>query len=515
MKSAENSMKYFWLTFGLLTLAIIAYVLFQYPQPGIADQGDFDRVMFVSGLELKAEDVNDPNFVRFLDYTVTDYKISEVSILSPLSRLKATSISYIITLISFICKVCGQDIFKTGYLAIAYVLMYVFAMYTIIRFLNIDNRIKLTFLVSIALLVFLDGNYLVWFNSLYGEPMMITTLMLYVAAWVYYIHDRYVLKSEDKVFAKIIFVYLAAFLFLGAKMQVLSALPIIMFMLAMLFWENRHIIKPYQAGLLCILYCILIAYPLGLNLVNKDISKDTQYDSVFYGILKDSQNPTQDLIEMGLNPDMAVDAGKHAFLEKGEYIKYVPHSQITQEEFYSKMSNAKLVKFYLTHPARLMQGMKYTANQAFLTSSFLGKYQRDYSETPVREFDRFTTWSSFREHQLPKSLLFLAIIYIAVITVSLIIYAKSWKFQEIKAKIQLLWGIMCIGLMQFPMPFVGNGQADTSKQLYLFNFVFDVILVVSVFWCLNRFIDFCYLKSIRKSLSTNDITQLSQLTPTK
>ena len=492
MKSRENTLQYLWVTFGLLALGIIIYVLFQFPQPGVSDQGDFDRVMSVSGLELKAENLEDPNFVRFLNYTVTDYRISDVSILRLLNRLQATSMSYLITLVSLICKVFGQDTFKTEYLAIVYVMMYVFAMYMIIKYFNIKSKIKLTLFILITLIIFLDGNYLVWFNSLYGEPMMITTLMLYICAWVYYIYGRNVLKSEEKIFSKIIFVYITAFLFLGSKMQVLSALPIILLMLVKLFWENKRLLKRYQVWLLCFLYFILIIYPIRLNLINKDISEDTQYNSVFYGILKDSKNPIQDLIDMGLNPDMAVEAGKHSFLDKGEYVRYIPHNKITQEEFYNQISNSKLVKFYIAHPSRFIEGMKYTAGQAFLTSTVLGKYQRSYSETPIREFNRFTLWSSFREHQLPKNLWFLIIIYTVVLTVSIIVHVKNKGFQEIKAKIHLLWGVMCIGLIQFPMPYVGNGQADTSKQLYLFNFVFDVILVVSVCWCLNKFIDSCY-----------------------
>ncbi len=477
--------------FGFLVLGIIFYVLFQFPQPGVADQGDFDRVMYVSGLELKAEDVNNPSFVRFLDYTVTDYKISDISILGLLNRLNATSMSYLITLVSFICKAFGQDTFKTQYLAIAYVMIYVIAMYMIIKYLNIKNKITFMLCVLVTLFVLLDGNYLVWFNSLYGEPMMITTLMLYISAWVYYIYNRNVLKSE-RVFSKIIFIFLAALFLLGSKIQVLSALPIILLMLINLIWENKSLLKQYQIWLLCFLYSILIVYPLSLNIIDKNISKERQYNSVFYGVLKDSENPTQDLINMGLNPDMAVEAGKHAFLDKGEYTKYAPHSQITQEEFYSKISNSKLVKFYITHPARFIQGVEYTASQSLITSTYLGKYQREYSETPVREFNRFTIWSSFREH-LPQKLLFLIMTFIVVFIVSLIIYIKNKGLPEIKAKIQLLWGVMLIGLIQFPMPYVGNGQADTSKQLYLFNFVFDIVLVVSVCWCLDKFIDFCYL----------------------
>ncbi|HWP96461.1 MAG TPA: hypothetical protein VN426_06395 [Syntrophomonadaceae bacterium] len=498
MKPEDNTMKYLWLTLGLLALGIIAYVLFQYPQPGVADQGDFDRVMNASGLALKAQNINDPSFVRFLNYTVTDYQISNVSILKLFGRLGATSIAYVITLISFICKLFGQDTFKTGYLAIAYVIMYAFALYVICKYLNITSKVKLTFFVLLSLLVFLDGNYLIWFNSLYGEPMMITTLMLYIAAWVYYIYHRHVLIFEEKVFPKIIFIFIAAFLFAGSKMQVLAALPIIFLMLVKLLWENRGLLKPNQLWVFCFLYIVLLVYPLSLNFIDRGISKDRQYNAVFYGILKDSKNPTQDLIDMGLNPDMAVEAGKHSFLPEREYVKYVPHTQITQEAFYSKISNSKLVKFYITHPLRLIQGMEYTAGQAFITSTFLGKYQREYSEIPVKEFNRFTLWSSFREHQLPKNLLFLAATYTVVLAVSLIMYVKNKAIQEVKAKIQLLWGVMFIGLIQFPMPYVGNGYADTAKQLYLFNFVFDGILVVSACWCLNKSMDFCHLTHRRR-----------------
>ena len=491
MKSEERTMKYWRLTLGLLTVAIIYYVLFQYPQPGIADQGDFDRVMNVSGLRLPIENLNDPNFIRFLNYPVTDYQIYNLNILSLVDRLKATTITYLITMVSLICKMFGQDTFKTGYLAIAYVIMYISALYVIMKYLEIKNKFKLLLFTLITLLAGLDGNYLVWFNSLYGEPMMITTLILNIAAWVYYIYHRHVLQSQEKIFSKILLIFLSAYSFLGSKMQVLSALPIVLFMVGKLVWDNRRILKQYQIWLLGFLYCILIIYPLSLNLNDQDNS-NRQYNAVFYGILKDSQSPSQDLIDMGLNPDMAVDASKHTFLAKSEYVRYIPRTQITQQEFYSKISNGKLVKFYVTHPARFLQGMEYTASQAFTTTTFLGKYPRAYSEAPVREFNRFTLWSTFREQHLPKHLWFVLLTYTVVFAVSLFIYLKNQGFQKVKARIHLLWGIIMIGLIQFPMPYVGNGQADTSKQLFLFNFIFDVILIVSVCWCLSKLIDFYY-----------------------
>ena len=153
------------------------------------------------------------------------------------------------------------------------------------------------------------------------------------------------------------------------------------------------------------------------------------------------------------------------------------------------MSNGKLAKFYLTHPNRLIDGMRYTASKAFNTTTSLGKYSREYSEKPIIEFNRFTTWSTFREKYLPTNLGFILSVYGIMGMVSIYLFIKSKMNKEIKNKILLLWVVMSIGAIQFPMPFVGNGQADTAKQLFLFNFIFDGILIIGLCWCCFKLID--------------------------
>lgn len=187
---------------------------------------------------------------------------------------------------------------------------------------------------------------------------------------------------------------------------------------------------------------------------------------------------------------MASEAGKHSYLDPSEYVKYAPRTEITEEEFYSKISNGKLAKFYLIHPTRLIEGMKYTAGKAFLTSTSLGKGYRSDSEEPIIEFNRFTIWSDFRKAKLPKNLLFIIGVYLVVFIVSIFRFTNNRSDGEVRTKIILLWCLMMLGAIQFPMPFVGNGQADTAKQLYLFNFVFDIMLIISVLWTLFKIFDF-------------------------
>ncbi len=474
-----------WLILGLLALNMAAFVLMQEPRPGVADQGDFDRVMNVSGLELPAQKAADHNFVRFLDYPVTDYHITAAGPVELLFRLKATSISYLITPISLVCKILGQDTFKTSYLAVIYLALYLLAVFVIARYLDPGNPLKQAGLALIALPVLLDGNYLVWFNSLYGEPMMMVTLLLYIAAWVYYIYRRYVQQVPGARFIEILLILAAAHLFLGSKLQVISAWPVIVLMLVLLIRADWSRLTRSQTAMVLILLGVVAWYPLQLNIHNRSIGELTKYNSVFYGILKDSSDPAVDLIDMGLDPDMAVEAGKHAFLAAGDYSRYAPGAALTRNEFYSQVSNLDLITFYITHPARLLQGMKYTSGQAFTTATWMGKYSPEYSLAPVREFDRLTAWSQLRQ-QLPHNLLFITLVFLGVMTVSLRVYRQNRRRAEVRARIALLWAVMAIGLLQFPMPFMGNGYADTGKQLFLFNFTFDLAIVTTVGWSLNQ-----------------------------
>lgn len=474
--------------FIILAVSIIAYVIFKSPIQGIADQGDFDRVMSASGLSLLDSDTSNPDFVRFYKYIVTDYKISP-SILTIFTTIVGSSIGYLIAIINILCKVLGSDVFKTQYLAIAYSIIYIFAIVLLLKNLKLNSKVKYLFTGITFLFVFFDGNYLMWFNSLYGEPMMISTTLLLIASYLNYINYKYDGEDQEKLLKKIYFVFAAAFLFLGSKMQVLTALPFVMILLGKMFWENKSVFNKKTRTKLMIVFAIVVIYPLEISATNGNISKDTQYNSVFYGVLYDSDTPEQDLIDMGLNPDMAVEAGKHSYLDKDEYVKYVPRTEITEEEFYSKMGNSKLAKFYLTHPLRLIDGMEYTASKAFITSTSLGKTSRDYSEESITELNRFTTWSEFRENMLPANLWFIVGVYLVIFLFSLWKLLKNKQDGKLVSKIILMWCIMLIGAIQFPMPLVGNGHADTAKQLYLFNFIFDIMLLLCINYIFYGIVD--------------------------
>lgn len=493
----NNKYKLFLSLFSILAFSIIVYIIFKSPVQGVADQGDFDRVMSPAGLSLLDSDKSNPDFIRFYKYTVTDYKIT-ANILNVFMTIIGSSIGYVIGIINVICKLLGSNVFKTEYLAIAYSLMYILGLVLILRNLRLNSKIKYIFTSLLFLFIFFDGNYIMWFNSLYGEPMMISTCLLLIGTYLNYINYKYDDNNQEKLLRNIYWVFVSAFLFLGSKMQVLTALPFVIVLLGKMLWDNKEIFNKKTMIKLLIIFGVVVIYPLEISATSGNISKDTQYNSVFYGVLYDSETPEQDLIDMGLNPDMAVEAGKHSYLDEEEYVKYIPRTEITEEEFYSKMGNSKLAKFYLTHPLRLIQGMEYTASKAFITSTSLGKTSRAYSEEPITELDRFTGWTKIKENYFPEKLWFIAGVYLIMFAFSIWKFIKNKDNNKNRSKIILMWAVMLIGAIQFPMPLVGNGHADTAKQLFLFNFIFDIMIIICVSYVFYAIVDF-FLKVVNKN----------------
>lgn len=470
----KNSIRLIILIFLACSVLIVTYVLFIPPRPGVADQGDFQRVMDVTGLR-EIYITEDERNSMFFKYVRNKYLMKPVNPLRLFCIIPTTSMIYPVSVAKILCSVTGGGIFNTEVLALVYAALYITAIALCIKWFGRQSTLPMV-LAAVFLSVFIlfDGNYLVWFNSLYGEPMMITGLALFSASVLNISNKTHSVTNRDLMFTVI-----SAVLFLGSKAQCISALPFVILIIARCFsfkykFRNGQLIKK-----ILIPAVLIIFYTLGFYLqINSTCGTDTIYNSVFYGILKNSENPERDLQILGLNTDMAAEAGKHAYLPENEYEKYVPWSDITLKEFNQKISYFKIIRFYLLNPGRLIQGMEYTASQSFQTASSLGKYKKTDVPEYTSLFDRFTLWSDMRSRHLPKKLWFIAAFLAVFLTVSIIKYLKTDK-TSVRLRTELAWFIAATGIFQFPMPFIGNGCADTAKQLFLFNYTFDVLIIIS------------------------------------
>lgn len=482
LNSVKNlkSHKFVALAGAISAVLITALVLFYSPMPGVADQGDFERVMSVAGLR---EISNDST--HWFKYVTTEYKMVPLSTARLIGLIPTTSMIYPIAAARVISRLVGSAYFNTRCLAIVYAVIYILSLYICFRCIRFERTATNIFFIMLSLLILMDGNYLIWFNSLYGEPMMITGLLCFAAFFLYISQNI----NRINIF-KILLLFIPAYLFLGAKLQCFVALPFIgVLLIRLALFSGRRINAKKIMNLYASVIGILaLGFYVSVN--NVQISSrcgvDTMYNSVFYGILKESKDPEKDLELLGLSPDMAVDAGKHAYLPKKDYVRYAPWSELTITQFNDRMSNSKLLKFYLLQPVRLIKGMEYTASKSFNTMGSLGKYEKTAVSKYIYRFNRFTLWSDIRNSVFPKTLFFFIPFYVGVFIITIMEYGKNKRNKEVRFRIELLWTIMMIGLLQFPMPFIGNGEADTAKQLFLFNYTFDITFLCAAVWVFDK-----------------------------
>lgn len=445
-------------------LLIFFFAVFYPPVRGIADQGDFERVMRPMGLDFP----DDYSFYAW-SYSYFPTHFTKEDMLLYIPRLLLIVPSNAFMLPSFITRIICMGAFDTRVLAVIIFLWYTLSCFFILRRIEIKNAVLRLVFIAFFLMIFYNGVNLTMFNSLYGQSVMLASFAFLVCTGMYLFKN---VRSASAL--KIIMFTFSSCLMLGAKLQCFVFMP---FLAAAVIYAG---FKSNKRILCAVCAVIIMWHGVGGYFINgMNTGKATLYNSVFYGILKDSPNPEKDLEDLGLDTSLLADAGKHAFLDDGEYA-YPPSSAKAEEIFYSKMSNMTIIRFYITHLIRLFKAMELTAHEAFYNRIDLGTFEKKYGFLPYLSSYRFTLWEDIRSH-LPRTLMFIIPIWLLFIT-STVLKRKNTYFLPVLF-------IFIVGAIQFAMPYIGNGGADISKQLFMFNIIFDFGTVL---------IGYCILKGLDK-----------------
>lgn len=209
----------------------------------------------------------------------------------------------------------------------------------------------------------------------------------------------------------------------------------------------------------------------------KSLDKVTTFNSVFYGILKNSPDVQNDLVELHLGQELSVLAGRNSY-EGNLPIKY--NEDALEKSFFDKVNKADIMWFYVKHPLRFTWEMEYTANCAFDNNYYNGSFEKTAGNKPMQNNNIFTTYNSIRKTVFPRTLLFIASFYLIYAFLIITKYIKEKK-AVVRFKLCLVLLLIFIGLIQFVLPIVGNGEADVTKQLFMFNVTFDLLLLIAVF----------------------------------
>lgn len=437
-----------------LLFVVIIGLFFVSPSVGVADNGDFERVMRPVGLDY-AGDISQ-NY--FYNYSNPIFKMKNIFLWGTgnyaTTQVIPIRIARIINRIFY-----SQEYFHTLSLAVVYSFFMLWAVYLIVRNIKTKNKYFNGLIVLFCVWIFGDATNLVYFNSLFGEACSYVFLLLMLGTGLEMIRRDFEKKP-------LIFFFFAAAMFFGSKLQYTLLSPLLLF-IAVPVYKRYNLKKVISLcmGITIALSCLIYF------IAPSQLGKDTKYNSVFFGVLKNSPNVEQDLKDLRLPAYMAPLAGTNAY----DNVTTVDVEGVQfEKDFYEKVGRGKIMLFYLSHFDRLIDKMELTANKAYDNKiGMMGNYKIEDANKPHQLNDRFTSYNEFKKVVYPNSFWTIFLFYIVYFAYLIITMLKS-EYNKAFYKRLLLLMILLLGVIQFPLPTIGNGEADIAKQLFIFNATFDI-----------------------------------------
>jgi len=446
------------------TLAVILIkLLFSAPNVGMADNGDFGRAMDAFGIQSLVYDYWDLSFFNFmqLQFAITNpYAFfSNIALLS--SHLLVIGAAKVLNMLLF-----STTVFDIRFLALIYSVVFLVAAFFIVKGFRLPNK-PLPWITGAILAFFLivmagDASNLAYFNSFFSEPFAFVAFFAAVACAVWLVNHP--TRAPKLTFVGFI-LFVTAFCTAKPQYTVLSV-PIVLAVIGYVLIERRGLNRAVIG--LCVIPLLLSL--LTFLAVPQGISSATLFNSVFNGVLRDVDNVDERLVELGLDERFAhfVGSDVYVFEQTEEFLAL-------QDEFLSQVSRGTVLWHYLRHPGEFFMRMGHTAAVMFdnvgASSDLLGNFDVLQNPEPLAQNESFLLSSRLKSH-LPHTLWFVIVFYLVYALALTLAFRKADPAN--RGILWILAAVALIGLVQFPMPVLANGETDIGKQLFFFNLTFDV-----------------------------------------
>ncbi|RAU94898.1 hypothetical protein DQG13_23035 [Paenibacillus sp. YN15] len=452
---------------GVAAVIILAWLLLWKPVIGMADNGDFLRIMGTVGL-----DYTDPSLTyeqKYFGWFIREFAMKGLG----LGGYASTSLLPVM-IGKLLCLATGRELFDMRAVAVVYGALFVAGAWLLLRFGKGRNMWGNALLGVLFVIMFADIGYSAYYNSLFSEPMAYVAMLLTLGFVLALLRGAQPMGFYLWGFA------IAAVLLIGAKVQ---NAPVGL-LLALLGVRLGALRKGggwrKKAGWLAV---VLVAASVAIYVsLPREIKIINQYQTVFYGVLKGSENPAADLRELGLPEKLAVNAGTNYF----EPAPIDQHDPVFEREYYPAFSHLKVGLFYLKHPGRFWDKLEVAGEHGMtIRPYYLGSFEQSEGLKAWELSDAFSLWSEFKHRVLPNKLWFILLVFVLYYALLIRRYLDAFRLRD-RIRLEVLAGLGLVALFQFVTPVVGDGEADLAKHLFGFNVSFDLMLWFGVMLLLER-----------------------------
>ncbi|BFH12002.1 hypothetical protein WJ0W_000245 [Paenibacillus melissococcoides] len=456
-----------WVTWGAMGIGalILVVILFIPPFIGVANNGDFERIVGSGGIAPLSDKFTYEQ--KYFGYSHSHYEYG------PFSVNYWSSQALFVFLAGLLGRAWSSASFPLEAMGAIYAALLLAALFLIVRHACSGQRwLQLT--VALCLLfIFFDIAYVAYFQSFFGEPVSLIFLLLGSGT-------SFVLASRRKPSIGWLVLFFVSVLILSASKLQNAPIGLVFILFAFRLYRKRperswrSTVIAGSASILAVSALVYAYAPQGLKQINL-------YQTIFYGILKDSPHVKRDLAELGIPEKFAVLAGTNYFQ------KDVPIRQDDPElteHVYSRLGHADVAAYYIRHPGRMIDKLEAASSQAaMIRPYYLGNYEQEAGKPRGALSYTYSVWSETKKDLLPQRFAFNLVFFLLYIGVALREYTRR-RYGKHVVDAALVIGFVAI--IAVAVPLVGDGEADLGKHLFLFNVSFDMMIIVSLVWVIAQ-----------------------------
>ncbi len=469
--------KYCGLLFGALALIIVACVLFAGDGIGLSNNGDFGRVMAASSLGF-GDTLPSHTYVDTFRITLShDSALENVaSILFGTEGLsRYPSVHVLLVRISVVLnlvlnKLLGlpMDTYHITVLGAMYTLLYAVGIGLLLSQFRL-RRLWQDFLVkAAALLVLCDIGYVAYFNSFYGEaPEHIA--LVYCAAMLIRVFTR-TPTAWDGVWCAV-----AAAAYGWAKffnIPIACLMVLVMEGIVLIRLKKKRVLA-FGGAALALLLAVWSVVPSWMDI-------ETNYNAVFYGIVRnvDEDTAKQYLADLGLPEELSDYRDTNYYLD-GLLPSLEERGLRDEAESVTKL---ELIRFYLTHPGRLLEQVEITAlHCGMVRPYYLANCGQGH---PLMTYSgRMSLWSTLRDALALDTVGGNLAVTAAFTLLAAAAFRKRLRPVFLVLLLLALWGALAYSYL---LPVMLNGEGDFSKHMFAYIELLDLVLLACLALALDR-----------------------------
>ncbi len=358
---------------------ILASQLLVPPVVGLADNGDYARVMGYAGFQ----HTTDTDAERYFSFLRTRYAVVSPGWFRSGYHSSETLLALLARAIHL--AVAPRSLFDLRLLGGLHGLLLLLALAGILRACRDLTPAAQLVAASLLVFVFTDVGYAAPFNSFYSQTASLLFLLLTVAASATAVR-------RGCLDGWLLFGYFGcALLFVGSKPQERLQAPILAAFGLLLAGVGTAGLWRKPAVWLALALCGFSAV-YGRH-TPYTLREAMLYQVVFDEVLVHSADPGADAAKLGLDPAWLRYIGTNPFTSD---------SPLLQSEFRMRFLHTvgyrKVLRLYLAHPSRLAGRIGRASTQAWSLRPQFGNFERSATFPESRRSERFAAWSRLRAH---------------------------------------------------------------------------------------------------------------------